>query len=375
MRRPSAGPRCRSRSTNCRQDKRRADGRAGRRSFDGRSQRHDAARRRPLAPGVEDASLHVLPDGPHKTKLDYKPGVAQDVAVQIRGNPANPGRSCRGASWRCCRRRRRDRSRRAAAGCELAQALVNEGAPLAARVIVNRVWKHHFGAAWSRRPATSAPGRPADAPRAARRPGRPLHRRRLVAEVAAPRDRAVGGLSAGRARRRRASRRRSRQSAAVADESPPAGGRGLARRHAGGHRHARPPASAARRWTWATQNNRRRTLYGTVKRRELNDLLRLHDFPDPTTHSAGRDADDDAAAAAVRAEQPVHAAAGRGAGPAAEGGGGRTEARVRRAYRLLLAARRPRDSSGWRQRPGDGAGTRRGRGAQGCWGATSLFVD
>jgi hypothetical protein len=34
--------------------------------------------------------------------------------------------------------------------------------------------------------------------------------------------------------------------------------------------------------------NNRRTLYGTVKRRELNDLLRLHDFPDPTTHTANR---------------------------------------------------------------------------------------
>src|SRR5262249_42226602 len=30
--------------------------------------------------------------------------------------------------------------------------------------------------------------------------------------------------------------------------------------------------------------NNRRTLYGIVKRRELHDLLRLHDFPDPTTH-------------------------------------------------------------------------------------------
>jgi hypothetical protein len=34
--------------------------------------------------------------------------------------------------------------------------------------------------------------------------------------------------------------------------------------------------------------NNRRTLYGTVKRRELNDLLRLHDFPDPTVHSPAR---------------------------------------------------------------------------------------
>jgi hypothetical protein len=34
--------------------------------------------------------------------------------------------------------------------------------------------------------------------------------------------------------------------------------------------------------------NTRRTLYGTVKRRELHDMLRLFDFPDPVTHSAAR---------------------------------------------------------------------------------------
>ena len=34
--------------------------------------------------------------------------------------------------------------------------------------------------------------------------------------------------------------------------------------------------------------NTRRTLYGLVKRRELHDLLRLNDFPDPVTHSPAR---------------------------------------------------------------------------------------
>jgi hypothetical protein len=43
-----------------------------------------------------------------------------------------------------------------------------------------------------------------------------------------------------------------------------------------------PPIDLAR------QDNRRRTVYGQIKRRELNDLLRLHDFPDPVTHSASR---------------------------------------------------------------------------------------
>jgi hypothetical protein len=34
--------------------------------------------------------------------------------------------------------------------------------------------------------------------------------------------------------------------------------------------------------------NRRRTVYGRVKRRELADILRLHDFPDPVAHCAER---------------------------------------------------------------------------------------
>jgi hypothetical protein len=37
------------------------------------------------------------------------------------------------------------------------------------------------------------------------------------------------------------------------------------------------------------RDNTRRTLYSTVKRRELHAMLRLNDFPDPTTHNASRD--------------------------------------------------------------------------------------
>ena len=37
-------------------------------------------------------------------------------------------------------------------------------------------------------------------------------------------------------------------------------------------------------------SNRRRTLYGKVGRDEQNDLLRLYDFPPPTSHSPSRDA-------------------------------------------------------------------------------------
>src|SRR5262249_15773462 len=98
-----------------------------------------------LAPAVEDASLFVLADGPHKTKLEYKPGVAQDVPMQLRGNPAKPGpivprRFLSVLSPDSPRLFRQGSGRR-----ELATAIVHEGGPLAARVIVNRVWEHHFG--------------------------------------------------------------------------------------------------------------------------------------------------------------------------------------------------------------------------------------
>ncbi|MFM7931024.1 MAG: DUF1553 domain-containing protein, partial [Pirellula sp.] len=37
-----------------------------------------------------------------------------------------------------------------------------------------------------------------------------------------------------------------------------------------------------------SSTNFRRTIYGHVRRREISDLLRLFDFPDPLTHSPAR---------------------------------------------------------------------------------------
>ena len=38
----------------------------------------------------------------------------------------------------------------------------------------------------------------------------------------------------------------------------------------------------------ASPSNRRRTIYGKIHRRDLDPMLRLHDFPDPTAHSPKR---------------------------------------------------------------------------------------
>jgi hypothetical protein len=83
--------------------------------------------------------------------------------------------------------------------------------------------------------------------------------------------------------------------------------------------------------------NHRRTLYGTVKRRELHDMLRLNDFPDPTAHSAGRVPTTTPLQQLFVLNSPflqrqAAALARRLAGEVPEG----AEARVRRAYALLF---------------------------------------
>ena len=64
--------------------------------------------------------------------------------VALRGNPFKLGDEVpRGISRRCWPTASRRRSRRAAAALELADAIVEQ--PIAMRVIVNRIWKWHFG--------------------------------------------------------------------------------------------------------------------------------------------------------------------------------------------------------------------------------------
>ena len=63
--------------------------------------------------------------------------------VAIRDDPARPFPA---SSSRCCPAPIAGRSRKVAAGWELAQAIVDPANPLTARVLVNRVWLWHFGA-------------------------------------------------------------------------------------------------------------------------------------------------------------------------------------------------------------------------------------
>jgi hypothetical protein len=243
----------------------------------------------PMVPAVEETSLFVEADGPARTKLEYKPGVAQDVAVQVRGNPATLGPV---VPRRFLAVLSPDQPRPFSHGSgrgDLAEALFHEGGALAARVIVNRVWEHHFGAGLVRTPSDfgSQGERPTHPEllddlayrfRAAGWSLKWLHREIVLSAT----YRQGGGSRDSRLRavdpdNRWLGRMVRRRLEVEAWRDAMLAVSGMLRPEMGG---------AAREL--GDLNNQRRTIYGLVKRRELSDVLRLHDFPDPTGHSPTR---------------------------------------------------------------------------------------
>jgi hypothetical protein len=214
---------------------------------------------------------------------------------------------------------------------------VNEGGPLAARVIVNRVWKHHFGAGLVETPS--------DFGAQGQRPTHPellddlaaqfvangwslkwLHREILLsatyrqASAYDPRKQALDPDNRWlwRMNRRRLEVEAWRDAMLAVN--------GTLRQQQGG-----PPADLG------DPANGRRSVYGMVKRRELNDMLRLHDFPDPTTTSPGRVPTTTPLQLLFTLNSPLvqheAAALARRLKVVAPAGG---EARIRRAYLLLF---------------------------------------
>jgi hypothetical protein len=239
----------------------------------------------PVALGVADAAIEVTAESAFRTRIDYKPGQAIDVNVQIRGSPSNLGPVVPRRFLTVLSAGDPARFHSGSGRLELADSIVTTAAPLAARVFVNRVWNHHFGrgivdtvsdfgtqgsqpthpelltdlawrfvtSGWSlkwlhREVMLSATYRQASGPNLTCYDVDPdntllwrMTRRRL--DIEAWRDAIL----------------------AVA---------GNLERRVGG-----PPASLI------DPANVRRTLYGTIDRYGMDDVLRLYDFPDSFTHS------------------------------------------------------------------------------------------
>jgi len=171
---------------------------------------------------------------------------------------------------------------------ELARAIFVDAAPLAARVVVNRVWRQHFGRGLVDTPSNfgaqgSRPTHPALLDDLAARfvsagwSLKWLHREIMLSSAYRQSSGFDGTKDAVDPDNRLLWRMHRRRLEVEAWRDAMLAVTGLLDGRFGG---AAQEISAA--------DNHRRTLYGLVKRRDLDDLLRLYDVPDATVHSPGR---------------------------------------------------------------------------------------
>jgi hypothetical protein len=242
---------------------------------------------RPWAHVVEDASVYVLPNGEDATKVDIRRGEVRDVPIFRRGSPSNLGDVIPRRFLAVLSPGEPARFQHGSGRIDLADAIMTSARPLSARVIVNRVWAQHFG-----RGLVSTVS---DFGRQGERPSHPellddlalrflenggslrwLHRELVLS--ATYRQQSTGGAGSstdpdnrwlGRMPRRRLDVEAWRDAILAGTDQ-------LDSRVGGPSIALEAPA------------NNRRTLYGTVGRHEQNEMLKLYDFPEPSTHSPNR---------------------------------------------------------------------------------------
>ena len=240
--------------------------------------------------GVVDSALHVLPKKKgHGTLLDYQDGKARDLEIQIRGNPNTTGEIVprRFLTAFPADKGGPRKFKNGSGRLELGESLIRDSEPLLARVIVNRIWRQHFGRGLVE--TLSDFGNTGDKPShpellddlAARFVSKGwsfkwLHREILNSATWQQSSVASGSEAAdpnniyySRMSRQRLDVEAWRDAmlsvSAVLDEE--LGGKPVDLNDAA---------------------NVRRTLYGKIHRRDLNIMLQVHDFPDPAAHSPVR---------------------------------------------------------------------------------------
>ena len=242
----------------------------------------------PTAYAVETASLEVLPDGPDRTQLTYRDGKAQDVPMQLRGNPAKPGSVVPRQFLGVFSTSQPARFEHGSGRGDFAEAVFREAAPLTARVMVNRVWKQHFGRGLVETPSNfgtqgdrrTHPELLDDLASRFIQNGwslKWLHREILLSSAYQQSGRTTAAGMAKDPDNRLLGRMTRRRLEVEPWRDALLSAAGVLDTRLGG---------AAQEL--GDPKNVRRTLYGTITRRELNDLLRLYDFPDPTGHSPAR---------------------------------------------------------------------------------------
>jgi len=238
---------------------------------------------------IKEASVYVMPQGTDATRLEYKDDEPRDLPVFRRGNPANPGEIVhRGFPVLFSATDQRRQFEQGSGRKELADALFSDAQALVARVFVNRVWAEHFGQGLVRTPSNFGSQ--------GERPTHPelldwlagefirrgwnvkwLHREIVLSsaycqssaydENAFHRDPENRLLWRTNRRRLTIEMWRDAMLAASGNLDASLGG---------------PPGDLT------NPDFNRRTIYGKIARRELNQMLRMYDFPEPTSHSPKR---------------------------------------------------------------------------------------
>lgn len=244
----------------------------------------------PMVNGVREASLFVqAAEGKHGSNLDYRNDEARDLALHKRGNPNVEGEIIprRFLSAFPLQTKQPRRFERGSGRLDLAEAIVEEAAPLSARVIVNRIWQHHFGRGLV--PTPSELGHSGEAPSHPKLLNdltkrfvshgwsiKWLHREILQSATWQQGGHNPAAQEKDPSNRLLARVNPQRLDAETWRDTILQASRQIDLRIGGAPVDLEAP------------HNQRRTLYGIIHRREPNPFLRLHDFPDPTAHAPTR---------------------------------------------------------------------------------------
>ncbi|QDS94342.1 Planctomycete cytochrome C [Roseimaritima multifibrata] len=243
----------------------------------------------PMANALVEEATYVVRAGktPQEgTRLEYRPG-PRDLPAFIRGNPNRPGPIVPRQFLQVLSESPQP-YQQGSGRLELADSILEEAAPLTARVLVNRIWLAHFG--------QGIVATPSNFGNQGERPSHPdlledlagrfikngwsmkrLHREIVLSAAwqqssmpeATREQKDPSNRWLSRMNRRRLSFEEWRDAMLYASDvlDSKIGGPSI---------------------ELDSSANRRRTVYATINRRDMSSTLMVHDFPDPTQHSPQR---------------------------------------------------------------------------------------
>ena len=243
----------------------------------------------PFMQAVYEAGLWIDGSDPDLTLMDYRPGTPRELPVLLRGSVATPGEPAPRRFLSVLAKAPDAPFQQGSGRLEFAEQMFRDAAPLAARVIVNRVWGWHFG-----KPLA---GTPSDFGTQGEKPTHPellddlaarfiahgwsmkwLHREILLSAAyrQASRPRAAGEQADPTNRLLWRMNPRRLDIEAYRDS--------ILRATGSLNTLLYGPSIDL-----DTDGNTRRTVYAKISRGKLHTILRLYDFSDASQHSPGRD--------------------------------------------------------------------------------------